>query len=208
MELERRSEVSKTGRLGLTEEELSGLTEEELLKFLFSRRNELSEWLAENTTDFDPEKTVTLSSFSVNWRGISGSCMVRADDEKDSVEITFSYNRLAWPGWGGPKVHSPLGVPATYATVRFSKGASEAITHGLRELLPAIKPFGRDDDGGVILLGASMEQRLPHGFDIDSLRRKLTDPLFELCVAVRKSEEPELEDEFDEEDDYADSPLD
>jgi hypothetical protein len=198
---ERRMMVSKSGRSEPNEEEL-------LQKLLCPPRDELSQWLAENTSDFNPEKSVTLSSFSVNWGGISGSCLVRADDEKDSVEITFSYNRLAWPGWSGPYVHSPLGVPATYATVRFSTGASEAITHGLRELLPTIKPFGRDDDGGVLLLGASMEQRLPADFDIDLLRRKLTDPSFELFVAVRKSEEPKLQDEPDEEDGYADSPLD
>ena len=81
-------------------------------------------------------------------------------------------------------MHSPLGVPASFATTDFSELTSEVVARGLHEFLPRIKPVGRDDDGSMITLGAPMTTRLPAGLDTEAFRRKLEDPAFELCIEL------------------------
>ncbi|MBT4100774.1 MAG: hypothetical protein HOE86_24155 [Gemmatimonadetes bacterium] len=109
---------------------------------------------------------------------------MRADDQAKPTMISFYYDRVAWPLWRGPIMHSPLGVPASFATTDFSELTSEVVARGLHEFLPRIKPVGRDDDGSMIPLGAPMTTRLPAGFDAEALRQKLEDPSFELRIEL------------------------
>ena len=163
-----------------------GVPDEVLTKMGLPMREEMQEWLDENTTSFSPEKSVTLHSFDVNWPYLKGDCLVKADDRAGSTTIHFYYDLVAWPLWRGSVFHSPLGVPASFPSVEFSEDATEAITRGLQELLPRIKPVGRDDDGSMISFSDSMATRLPPGFDTEALRRKLDDSSFELRIEVQQ----------------------
>ena len=160
-----------------------GVPDEILTKMGLPTRDDVRKWLDENTTSFSPERSVTLHSFDVNWHHLKGDCLARADDRAGSTAIHFYYDRVAWPLWRGDVFHSPLGVPASFSAVEFSERAT--IARGLQELLPRIKPVGRDDDGSMIAPSDPITTRLPTEFDTEALRRKLDDPSFELRIEVQ-----------------------
>jgi hypothetical protein len=69
--------------------EKMGVPDEALTKMGLPTRDEIQDWLSDNTTNFVPGKCVTLHSFDVNWRYLKGDCLARVDNQPTSTTIHF-----------------------------------------------------------------------------------------------------------------------
>lgn len=110
---------------------------------------------------------------------------MKFDDEACPDEFGLYYEMNGKPCFRGPIWHSPVGVPASYATVEFGYDVREAINAGLAILLPRAKPFGLDAETGTMInIGTPLMKRLPPQHEIERVEKKLSEPFFFLEIPI------------------------
>jgi len=153
-----------------------------------SRHEALDEWLRENVRHYEAKEQITLFGFNVSFVWDSDTCgsfYVKFDGDPcpDAFQIFYAMNGT--PDFRGPICHSPVGVPATYATVEFSYAAGKAIRSGLSAALPRAKPFGRDSQTGeMVNIGTPLGKRLPPQSEIETVEKKLSAPFFFVEIPI------------------------
>lgn len=104
---------------------------------------DLQDWLDANVKQCADPVYVTLYGFEVDWKTFSGSFRIRFDELEIPEKFTFSPEASGKPIFYMPMIHSPLGVPASYAAISFTNKAYVAIETALRNVIPRLKPLGK-----------------------------------------------------------------
>ena len=99
-------------------------------------------WLDENVIQYPTPAKVTLSSFQLDWSNITGSFVLKFDEELVSDRFELSLGDNGRLKFSMPMFISPLGAPASYAAVEFTNDTRNAINDGLSLLMPKFAGFG------------------------------------------------------------------
>lgn len=106
-------------------------------------------WLDINVQAFATPEQLTLFNFVVDWQKISGTFQIKLDAFALAESFSFAIDQSGKANFYLPMFHSPLGVPASYASVKFTDETSCAILKGLRSVLPKVRGLGMDLSTGL-----------------------------------------------------------
>lgn len=125
------------------------------------RHEKLQAWLKDNVLIIPEPKIITLHSFSVDWSDWRGSFRVKFDDFEIENELDFGIEITGRPTFHLPIFTSPLGVPASFASIEITSKTHQAIDLALRQTFPRLKPFGRNRETGIeITMSSSISDRI------------------------------------------------
>lgn len=103
---------------------------------------EVRTWLDENVRLYPTPKQLTLHSFIVDLKTLSGSFKMILDDIELPEKLYFHIDQAGKAIYSLPMFHSPLGVPASYPMLELTEKTSEAILRGLRSSIPRVMGYG------------------------------------------------------------------
>ncbi|MDP8567730.1 hypothetical protein [Methylophilus aquaticus] len=109
----------------------------------------ISAWSDLNVQTFTTPEQLTLFNFVVDWPKISGTFQIKLDAFALAESFSFAIDQSGKANFYLPMFHSPLGVPASYASVKFTDETSCAILKGLRSVLPRLRGLGVDSVTGL-----------------------------------------------------------
>lgn len=109
-------------------------------------------WLEANVRTYPTPESVTLSGFDVDIEEYQGSFDVTLDENTIPDRFSFGLAANGMPELFLPIVSSPLGVPASYATVELTDETLAAIKQLLASTLPRMRPFGLNRETGELVL--------------------------------------------------------
>lgn len=104
---------------------------------------DMQDWLKANVKQYADPMRITLYGFEVDWKTFSGSFRLKIDDVNVAEKFTFSPEASVKPTFYMPMIHSPLGVPASYAAISITEKTYMAIETALRNVIPRLKPLGK-----------------------------------------------------------------
>lgn len=109
----------------------------------------INAWLESHVQVFATPNELTLFNFVVDWQKISGTFQIKLDAEVLAESFSFAIDQSGKANFYLPMFHSPLGVPASYASVKFTDETSYAILKGLRSVIPRLRGLGVDSVTGL-----------------------------------------------------------
>lgn len=104
---------------------------------------DVQDWLKANVKQYADPMRITLYGFEIDWKTFSGSFRLKLDDVVVAEKFTFSPEASGKPTFYMPMIHSPLGVPASYAAISITEKTNIAIETALRNVIPRLKPLGK-----------------------------------------------------------------
>ena len=125
------------------------------------RYEKLQAWLKDNVLIIPEPKVVTLHSFNVDWSDWRGWFRVKFDEFEIEDELDFGIEITGRPRFNLPIFTSPLGVPASFASIEITSKTHQAIGMALQGTFPRLKPFGRNRETGIeITMSSSISDRI------------------------------------------------
>ena len=142
---------------------------------------ELAAWLEEHVVRPKTPRALILHSFEVQrTEPLSGSFTAELDGEQ-VAGCRFWTEGNGEVEVGPPLVHSPLGVPATYAAAEFTSVTTRAVEAALRATIPSIEAFGLNrQTGEMVTMMSPFEARLSDPAAYARAAASLQDPTFVL----------------------------
>ena len=109
---------------------------------------QVREWLEKKVQKYPTPCKVTLSEFEVDWDELSGAFSISFDAVPLPKKLKFGVEQSGKAVFFLPMFHSPLGAPASYATIEISDKTSRAILKGLHSTIPRVKGYGINRETG------------------------------------------------------------
>lgn len=135
---------------------------------------EVRAWLDKHVIHYPDPETITLFCFEINWETFSGTFKLKFNNVELPFTFNFSPEASGKPTMYLPMLHSPLGVPASYSALSLSDKTISGIEKAMREIIPRLKPLGKDQLTGVeITSSASAKDRIVDIQILESIKQSI-----------------------------------
>lgn len=150
------------------------------------RIEKLHNWLRGHVISPSTPKEITLTNFKFDENEFSGSFNLTLDNVRFTQIFEFSIDMSGKYQIHPPMHISPLGVPASYASIELTDETSMSIEKLINQFFPKMKPFGIDKTTGVFIdRNTEMRQRIINSDELDLVLNKLLNKNFELRASIK-----------------------
>ena len=149
-------------------------------------REDLKNWLRGHVISPSTPKEIVLSNFEFDEDEFSGSFNLTLDNVRFTQIFKFSVDMSGKYQIHPPMHISPLGVPASYASVELTDETSNAIEKLINQFFPKIKPFGLDKSTGKFIdRNTGTIQRVINYDELDLAIDAVSDKNFQLKITFK-----------------------
>lgn len=144
----------------------------------------LWEWLDKNVPSYPTPRSITLRNFEIDWSSLEGAFEVMLDDTVLPEKFKMSLEITGWMKFWMPMIHSPLGVPASYAAINLTPETSNAIEKGVKELLPRQLGVGLHPVTGEWVESLPIHLRIRDQAEFDRAKERIASPGFSISLQI------------------------
>ena len=146
----------------------------------------LHNWLRGHVISPSTPKEIVLSNFEFDKDEFSGSFNLTLDNVRFTQIFDFSVDMSGRYQIHPPMHFSPLGVPASYASIELTDETSNSIEKLINQFFPKVKPFGIDKTTDEFIdRNTSMRQRIINYDELNLALNELLNKNFELRASIK-----------------------